>query len=522
MTTYKPRVISLTKTPGQTFGFYLRVEQNEEGHLIRCLEMGGPAELAGMKDGDRILRVNGTFVDELSHSEVVELVRDGGASVSFHILDESSYKKAKALGVKLSDPQLTPVANGATKEPPKLKLCYLVKTSSGYGFSLRSVRGEPGLFMTQVDSGRVAYNAGVRNEDRLLEVNGENIESYTHDEVVEKIKLGGKSVMLLLVDKETDSFYRNKKNKIGSWLATVKFLPLQPRFINLTKGSNGYGFLLKEDPGQGGHFIGEVDKGSPADKAGLRKMDRVVAVNGTDVDKCSHKQVVDWIRLCDNTCSFLVVDKDTDQMYKQGKVSPMLFWEEMKGSNSPPSYTEALSLPAPAQKSMAGRDKTEELRPKLCRMEKTSAGYGFHLNGIEGVLGQYITEVVKGGAADKAGMENDDVVIEVNGENVEQSTHAEVVNIIRRSGNTLEMLVARQDVYKQLKATGVKTTPLLLGETFKGKTRTAESPKPNRKEEKQQQEEEDEARPETPPQQERQRTPSVSSSSSEDGIDERL
>uniref|UniRef100_A0A3B3TJK5 PDZ domain containing 1 n=1 Tax=Poecilia latipinna TaxID=48699 RepID=A0A3B3TJK5_9TELE len=496
MTTYKPRVISLTKTPGQTFGFYLRVEQNEEGHLIRCLEMGGPAELAGMKDGDRILRVNGTFVDELSHSEVVELVRDGGASVSFHILDESSYKKAKALGVKLSDPHLTPVAKGATKEPPKLKLCYLVKTSSGYGFSLRSVRGEPGLFMTQVDSGRVAYNAGVRNEDRLLEVNGENIESYTHDEVVEKIKLGGKSVMLLLVDKETDSFYRNKKNKIGSWLATVKFLPLQPRFINLTKGSNGYGFLLKEDPGQGGHFIGEVDKGSPADKAGLRKMDRVVAVNGTDVDKCSHKQVVDWIRLCDNTCSFLVVDKDTDQMYKQ--VSHLL----------------TCSLSSSAY---------NELRPKLCRMEKTSAGYGFHLNGIEGVLGQYITEVVKGGAADKAGMENDDVVIEVNGENVEQSTHAEVVNIIRRSGNTLEMLVARQDVYKQLKATGVKTTPLLLGETFKGKTRTAESPKPNREEEKQQQqEEEDEARPETPPQQERQRTPSVSSSSSEDGIDERL
>lgn len=181
MTTYKPRVISLTKTPGQTFGFYLRVEQNEEGHLIRCLEMGGPAELAGMKDGDRILRVNGTFVDGLSHSEVsrpsealqcinqinnesdsfsvfflpvffqtspfsflqvVELVRNGGASVTFHILDESSYKQAKALGVNLSDPQHTPVANGATKEPPKLKLCYLVRSKMGFGFSLRSARGK--------------------------------------------------------------------------------------------------------------------------------------------------------------------------------------------------------------------------------------------------------------------------------------------------------------------------------------------------------------------------------------------
>lgn len=70
MADYKPKVISLTKTPGKTLGFYLRVEQGEDGHIIRCLELGGPAELAGMKDGDRILRVNGTFVDGLPHSEV--------------------------------------------------------------------------------------------------------------------------------------------------------------------------------------------------------------------------------------------------------------------------------------------------------------------------------------------------------------------------------------------------------------------------------------------------------------------
>lgn len=52
------------------FGFYLRIEQGEEGHLIRSLELGGPAELAGMKDGDRLVRVNGTYVDNLPHSEV--------------------------------------------------------------------------------------------------------------------------------------------------------------------------------------------------------------------------------------------------------------------------------------------------------------------------------------------------------------------------------------------------------------------------------------------------------------------
>lgn len=66
----KPRVITLTKREGQSYGFFLRIEEGEEGHLIRALEMGGPAELAGLKDGDRLIRVNGTFVDNLDHSRV--------------------------------------------------------------------------------------------------------------------------------------------------------------------------------------------------------------------------------------------------------------------------------------------------------------------------------------------------------------------------------------------------------------------------------------------------------------------
>lgn len=212
----------------------------------------------------------------------------------------------------------------------------------------------------------------------------------------------------------------------------------------------------------------------------------------------------------------------------QGKLSPMLFWDEMKDSNSPPSYTEAINLPAPVKKSTSVKDTNEELRPKLCRMEKTSAGYGFHLNGVDGLHGQYITEVrtikmsavlerllqknlitvtsfqvVKGGAADKAGLENDDIVIEVNGQNIEQSTHAEVVEIIRRSGDTLEMLVASKDVYQQLKAKGVNITPLLLGEISRGKAHTRETPEPNRQEKWETKEEA--ARPETPPHQEKHR-----------------
>lgn len=45
-------------------------------------------------------------------------------------------------------------------------------------------------------------------------------------------------------------------------------------------------------------------------------MDRLVAVGGKDVEGYTHEDVVNRIWKSGNTCSFLVVDKDTDEMYK--------------------------------------------------------------------------------------------------------------------------------------------------------------------------------------------------------------
>uniref|UniRef100_A0A3P8RLE5 PDZ domain containing 1 n=1 Tax=Amphiprion percula TaxID=161767 RepID=A0A3P8RLE5_AMPPE len=517
MAGYKLRVISLSKRPGQTFGFYLRVEHGEEGHLIRCLEMGGPAELAGMKDGDRILRVNGTFVDALPHSAVVEMVRNSGSSVTFHILDEPSYKQAKEHGVNFSDPQTTAVINGAAKQDPKPKLCYMVKSSSSYGFSVRSDKSKKGFFMTEVIPGGVADKAGVRVKDRLVEINGENIENCTHEQIVEKIRLTGSSIMVLLVDEETDNFYQRKRVKMGTWLATTKYLPLQPRTINISKGSDEYGFLLKEEPRITGHFIKDIERGSPAETAGLKEMDRLVALDGKEVESYSHEMVVDRFRKSGNKCCLLVVDKDTDQMYKLGKVSPMLFWEDMKDSHLPPSYIEAINLPTTSQRSTPVQERDEDLKPKLCKLEKTSGSYGFHLNGIQGVLGQHIKEVVKGGPADRAGLEDNDIVVEVNGVNVEHRRYDEVVDMIRRSGDSLEMLVAKKSVYDKLKAKGVTITRLLLGETSHVQVHTAESPKTS-----QRARQEEDARSESSSEHERQRATSVTSNSSEVSLDERF
>lgn len=101
--------------------------------------------------------------------------------------------------------------------------------------------------MTEVVPGSVADKGGIQVNDRLVEVNGENVEDHTHDQVADKIKLAGNSIMFLLANEETDRYYKNKRMKIGAWLATIMYLPLEPRIADMTKGSDGYGFLLKEE-----------------------------------------------------------------------------------------------------------------------------------------------------------------------------------------------------------------------------------------------------------------------------------
>lgn len=48
-----------------------------------------------------------------------------------------------------------------------------------------------------------------------------------------------------------------------------------------------------------------------------------MAINGQEVDSCSHERVVDKIYQRGNNCSLLVVDRVTDQMYKLVSLRPV-------------------------------------------------------------------------------------------------------------------------------------------------------------------------------------------------------
>ncbi|KAJ6653727.1 hypothetical protein lerEdw1_008753 [Lerista edwardsae] len=97
--------------------------------------------------------------------------------------------------------------NGQAKELCPRR-CHLKKGPTGYGFNLHSEKSRPGQFIRSVDPDSPAYRAGLRPQDKLIEVNGINVEGMKHSEVVSHIKSKESEATLLVVDPETDEHFK--------------------------------------------------------------------------------------------------------------------------------------------------------------------------------------------------------------------------------------------------------------------------------------------------------------------------
>lgn len=89
---------------------------------------------------------------------------------------------------------------------PKARLCHIKKWEhfDGYGFNLHAEKGKPGQYIGKVDDNSPAEAAGLRQGDRILEVNGESISTKTHKQVVELIKTLTGETKLLVVDPDVE------------------------------------------------------------------------------------------------------------------------------------------------------------------------------------------------------------------------------------------------------------------------------------------------------------------------------
>ncbi|CAF0877844.1 unnamed protein product, partial [Didymodactylos carnosus] len=103
---------------------------------------------------------------------------------------------------------------------PRPRLCHLRRWGhfAGYGFNLHCEKSKPGQFIGKVDPKSPAEAAGLREHDRIVEVNFVNIGNENHKQVVTRIKEGVSrdgtkypdEVILLVLDNDADRYYKSK------------------------------------------------------------------------------------------------------------------------------------------------------------------------------------------------------------------------------------------------------------------------------------------------------------------------
>ncbi|XP_060108312.1 Na(+)/H(+) exchange regulatory cofactor NHE-RF1 [Heteronotia binoei] len=248
------------------------------------------------------------------------------------------------------------MTNGVGSESQDLpRLCCPEKGPNGYGFHLHGEKGKVGQFIRLVEPDSPAEKSGLRAGDRLVEVNGENVEKESHQQVVTRIRNSPGSVRLLVVDAATDE--RLQKLGLECSEELVHALPagkaegrgggdpqppeaaspreaekepdhagqrdeLRPRLCQMKKGPNGYGFNLHSDKTKPGQYVRAVDPDSPAESSGLRPQDRIIEVNGVSMEGKQHSDVVAAIKAGGDETQLLVVDSLTDEFFKKCKVLP--------------------------------------------------------------------------------------------------------------------------------------------------------------------------------------------------------
>ncbi|XP_043313793.1 Na(+)/H(+) exchange regulatory cofactor NHE-RF1 [Cervus elaphus] len=296
---------------------------------------------------------------------------------------------------------------------PLPRLCCLEKGPNGYGFHLHGEKGKVGQYIRLVEPGSPAEKSGLLAGDRLVEVNGENVEKETHQQVVNRIRAALNSVRLLVVDPETDERLQKLGVQVREEMLRAQEGPgqaeppaaageergaggeneppaaapepreaeqshqerreLRPRLCAMKKGPNGYGFNLHSDKSKPGQFIRAVDPDSPAEASGLRAQDRIVEVNGVCVEGKPHGEVVSAIKAGGDEAKLLVVDRETDEFFKKCKVIPSqehlqgplpepITNGEIEKENSPEAPAEMASeSPVPPLARTASSDTSEEL-----------------------------------------------------------------------------------------------------------------------------------------------------------------
>ncbi|XP_057685559.1 membrane-associated guanylate kinase, WW and PDZ domain-containing protein 3a isoform X2 [Corythoichthys intestinalis] len=216
--------VTLHRKDNEGFGFVILTSKNKPPpgvipHKIGRIIEGSPTDRMGqMKVGDRISAVNGQSIIDLSHNDIVQLIKEAGTSVTLTVVPEDDSMPPSTTNSAMQSPSGHHRAVG--QQPPNyidsrngdmialnpsgLKQdCFVVeldRSQRGFGFSLRGGKEyNMGLFILRLaEDGPALKDGRIHVGDQIVEINGEATQGITHTRAIELIQAGGNRVHLLL------------------------------------------------------------------------------------------------------------------------------------------------------------------------------------------------------------------------------------------------------------------------------------------------------------------------------------
>ncbi|XP_054482036.1 NHERF family PDZ scaffold protein 4b [Anoplopoma fimbria] len=447
-----PRLCVLKQEERESYGFHLRVERGRQGHIIRNVVTGGVAGCSGLQDGDRLLRVNNSYVDDVPHPEVTRKIKLSGQQLCFLVLNGEEYEQAVSKGLDLRG--LGGAHKGEGCKPPRL--CHITRDpTSGLGINFTPVEGEKGCFSVSLVPGGAAEKAGVCKGDRLVWMDGATVSDLTHSALSRMMKKCGDHITILVIDCESEKNYMRQRMSILPTMAVPHNLPYRARKLHLGSRPEGYGFLLRLEKAPSGrtfHVLREMESGSPAERSGMQDGELLLEVNGESVESLMHDEIVDRVRLSGQQVSLTTITLQGLEFYTQLGLSPLLFSEDGAVEREKESSISASAAELSPQKEEDGLCK-----PRHCSIQKGPLGFGFNLGCFPEGPGTFVSQVAFGGSGQSAGLLEGDVVMEVNGQNVEEKYLEDVIMLVKKGGHFLSLLVMEKSGYSQLKQTETPT-----------------------------------------------------------------
>lgn len=168
--------------------------QEDEGALVSDVEPGSPADKAGIKRGDVIVKFDGKKVEDITDLTTSTAVTSPGSEAKLTVIEDG---KTKEVTVKLGEvPSDDAVSEEEDEEQENLGL--RVRNLNAKAAKRFKIEDGDGVVVTKVENGGIASEAGIKLGDVIIEIDKKqitNIDEY--NTALDSIKGGGTALFLV-------------------------------------------------------------------------------------------------------------------------------------------------------------------------------------------------------------------------------------------------------------------------------------------------------------------------------------